>query len=317
MLNNIHQISLPIPYEEKIVHVYIIEADVVTLVDAGINTTECWEVFCSELGTLGFSVDDIKRIVLTHHHPDHCGLLDYFPSDIEIVGHYKNNSWISQDEVVLNMFSEYITNFIYEMGVPEGMLDWTHYRKKQQSLSCHRELTNVISEGDIISGFQVIETPGHASSHISLYREEDGILIGGDMLFEHITPNPIIEAPEKVGMERPKSLLLFLDSLHKLKRLHITKVLPGHGGIFENASEVINKQIFLQQKRANKVLGILEIRVMTAFEISKELYPALYNKATSLTLAQTVGQLDYLTEKGLVECEKVNGIVQYEIKRKN
>lgn len=37
-------------------------------------------------------------------------------------------------------------------------------------------------EGDRIDsmpGFTVIETPGHASTHISLYRESDGILIGG------------------------------------------------------------------------------------------------------------------------------------------
>lgn len=316
-MNNIYQLSLPIPYEEKIVHVYIIEADVVTLVDAGINTTECWEVFCSKLSTLGFSIDDIKRIVLTHHHPDHCGLLDYFPRDIEIVGHYKNNNWISQNEVALSMSSEYLTNFINMLGVPVGMINWSEYRRQQQALSCNRELTKYISEGDTVAGFRVLETPGHASSHISLYREEDGILIGGDMLLEHITPNPIIEAPEEIGMERPKSLLLFLDSLQKLKQLPITKVLPGHGEIFRNVHEIIDRQILLQQKRANKVLHILSSQTLTAFEISKELYPALYNRAISLTLAQTVGQLDYLLEKDLIECKKENGVFLYEIKRKN
>ena len=44
-------------------------------------------------------------------------------------------------------------------------------------------------------GFTVIETPGHASTHISLYRESDGILIGGDALISHISSNPILEPP--------------------------------------------------------------------------------------------------------------------------
>lgn len=47
-------------------------------------------------------------------------------------------------------------------------------------------------EGDRIDsmpGFTVIETPGHASTHISLYRESDGILIGGDALISHISSN--------------------------------------------------------------------------------------------------------------------------------
>jgi hydroxyacylglutathione hydrolase len=37
-------------------------------------------------------------------------------------------------------------------------------------------------EGDVVSGFQVIETPGHSTGHVSYWRESDRTLIAGDVL---------------------------------------------------------------------------------------------------------------------------------------
>jgi len=39
-----------------------------------------------------------------------------------------------------------------------------------------------LREGDMVGDFRVVETPGHASGHIALWRERDGVLIGGDVL---------------------------------------------------------------------------------------------------------------------------------------
>ena len=38
----------------------------------------------------------------------------------------------------------------------------------------------VLREGDLVSGFRVILTPGHTSGHASLLRDEDGLLFAGD-----------------------------------------------------------------------------------------------------------------------------------------
>lgn len=305
---NVHQIPLPIPYGEKIVQVYLIEAEVLTLIDAGIKTDECWETFCLELSRLGYQVEDILRVILTHHHPDHCGLLDYFQHEFELLGHEKNNKFISKDEEYIDWYCEFFQKFDQEMGIPAGAVDRRKYANEVQSLSCKRLLTGYLKEGDIISEFKVIETPGHATSHISLYRKEDNILIGGDMLLEYITPNPIIEAPESGELERPKVLLSYLESLNKLSEMNIKMIYPGHGDIFENVQTVIDVQIQLQQKRANKVLKILGEDCLTAYDISKEMYPTLYEKEFSLTLSQTIGQLDYLIEKGKVCYKKMDGI---------
>ena len=37
-------------------------------------------------------------------------------------------------------------------------------------------------EGDEVGGFEVLETPGHSPGHISLWREDDGVLLTGDVV---------------------------------------------------------------------------------------------------------------------------------------
>src|SRR5260370_29070901 len=67
-------ISLPTPFYIGPVNVYLIPEDPVTLIDTGPKTKEAIETLRAALRKEGLSVSDIRRIVLTHAHEDHCGL---------------------------------------------------------------------------------------------------------------------------------------------------------------------------------------------------------------------------------------------------
>lgn len=43
-------------------------------------------------------------------------------------------------------------------------------------------ITGTLKGGDHVGNFRVMETPGHASGHISFFREADGVLIAGDVI---------------------------------------------------------------------------------------------------------------------------------------
>jgi glyoxylase-like metal-dependent hydrolase (beta-lactamase superfamily II) len=43
-------------------------------------------------------------------------------------------------------------------------------------------VARVLSEGDEVAGFSVLETPGHTPGHLSFWRERDRVLIVGDVL---------------------------------------------------------------------------------------------------------------------------------------
>ncbi|MDT7605269.1 MAG: hypothetical protein QOF61_3266, partial [Acidobacteriota bacterium] len=67
-------ISVPTPFYIGPVNVYLIAEDPVTLIDTGPKTKEAIEALRDGLRRARFRVADIRRIVLTHAHEDHCGL---------------------------------------------------------------------------------------------------------------------------------------------------------------------------------------------------------------------------------------------------
>src|SRR6476620_349601 len=71
---NIIQLSIPTPFYVCDVNVYLIKEDPVTLIGVGPKTTEAAQALRKKLAEQGVAVADIRRIVLTHAHEDHCGL---------------------------------------------------------------------------------------------------------------------------------------------------------------------------------------------------------------------------------------------------
>src|SRR3954471_16517907 len=71
---NIIPISLPTPFYVGPVNVYLIQEEPLTLIDTGPKTKEAMEALKDGLRKERVRVTDLKRIVLTHAHEDHCGL---------------------------------------------------------------------------------------------------------------------------------------------------------------------------------------------------------------------------------------------------
>lgn len=67
--NGIAQLTIPTPFVVGDVHVYVIKGEKLTLVDTGPKTKEAWLSLEGQLKELGIVPEDIKQIVLTHHHP--------------------------------------------------------------------------------------------------------------------------------------------------------------------------------------------------------------------------------------------------------
>src|SRR5690606_9314912 len=109
--------------------------------------------------------------------------------------------------------------------------------------------------------------PGHAQSHIGLFREKDGVFLGGDHLLAHISPNPILEPPLPGHAERPKPQLQYNESLKKLRQLPISLFYSGHGEDIEDVNGLINERLGRQHERAMKVKTWLEFESLTVFEV--------------------------------------------------
>jgi glyoxylase-like metal-dependent hydrolase (beta-lactamase superfamily II) len=313
----IHRMEIPVPFEVKTVNVFLVEGEKLTLIDTGTKTEEAWKALNNQLNHIGYRPSDIETVVITHHHADHCGLLDYFSEDIEIVGHPWNEAWISQDPKFIQRYNEFFAAVVPQFGIPGIFAKQGPTLTRTFIYSCKRSLTHAVREGDTIAvlpEFTVLETPGHATTHIALYREHDGLLIGGDVLLGHISSNPLLEPPYFGQTERVKPLLQYNETLRKLANMDISRILTGHGEDVTNVKELVEERLKKQENRAHKVLEMLKEKPMTVFEICMKLFPTLYDKQLALTLSETVGQLDYLEYNQQVIIDKSENFWVYHAK---
>jgi glyoxylase-like metal-dependent hydrolase (beta-lactamase superfamily II) len=85
-----------------------------------------------------------------------------------------------------------------------------------------------LREGDVVAGFEVIETPGHTPGHLSLWRASDGVVILGDVA-SHRNPLAL-----RRGLH-PSSRLFTGDraknlrSIRRIAALRPRLVFFGHG----------------------------------------------------------------------------------------
>ncbi|WP_026906620.1 MBL fold metallo-hydrolase [Paucisalibacillus globulus] len=310
---SIHQMTVPTPFAVGDTHVYLLKGDSLTLVDAGVRTEAAWKAIVEQLKQIGYKPGDLEQIILTHHHPDHTGLIDRFDNVKNIVGHKNVNPWIIRDEEYFNHFEAFYYDYFDLNGVPRRFRSLLDKLRAQLEWAGKGSLTIEIDEDDVLPGhpeFKVIETKGHAQSHLS-FLGEDGTFIGGDHLLQHISPNPIMEPPIMGETERPKPLLQYRANLEKCLLLDIKKVLPGHGAIFSNVKEVIPQRIAKQESRANKVLSLLKEYAQTPFQLCEQIFPRHYETQIDLTMSETIGQLDYLEDIGLVTKTIEDGVLYY------
>ena len=126
----------------------------------------------------------MNKSFLTHHHPDHSGWIDAF-DNAKVLGHEYNDLWLKRDQVFFDYHDAFYLDREIEEGVPDKYLGWVKKMKRSAELMGERPLDVILAEGDALPGYPgwtVLETLGHAQSHLVLWNEKTGEMIGGDLV---------------------------------------------------------------------------------------------------------------------------------------
>ena len=227
-------ISVPTPFYVGPVNCYLIAEDPVTLIDTGPKTKEAVEALREGLRRARFRVSDIRRIVLTHAHEDHCGLARSLRDEAKDAECSCMGGRRGIASVGLNMTS--IGQLLVRAGVPaedieqmrrmyEGVRAYADALEDDQYSELKDEMELEFATGSL----RVIHTPGHTPGSCSFLREADRTLIAGDCVLKRITPNPILSPDPVDPSRRFRSLAEYLVSLARIRSLSPTLVHGGHG----------------------------------------------------------------------------------------
>ena len=311
-------VAIPTPFYVGDVNVYLIKEDPLTLIDVGPKTPEASLALRTKLGRHGVSVSDIKRIVLTHAHEDHCGLAKEVrdeAKDAEIFVH----EW-ETGHLFGRLAREEHRSLLRRSGVPETVLD--EMRSLYEDISL---LTDSLADGEFkpladgseiefeSGSLRVLHTPGHTPGSCSFVREANRTLICGDCVLKRITPNPILSPDPIDPTRRFPSLAEYLVSLAKLREFRPTLAYGGHGEPVTDFEEIFNRYVRAIDERQRKVLSHVTSSGVTAFEVAKQLFPNSFDADVHrfLAISEAVAHLDYAQSEGKVGVEISSGVEVY------
>ncbi len=101
-------------------------------------------------------------------------------------------------------------------------------------------------------GLRAVATPGHAPDHVCFLVEETRDLFCGDLARRGGT----IVIPATRG----GNLKEYLDSLRRVRDLQPARLLPGHGPIVTNPSELIDQYLIHRAQRDEQIVATLQPR---------------------------------------------------------
>ncbi len=188
-------------FPKAVVNAFLVEADVLTLVDTG--TPGGAKKVIAAIERAGHAPGDLGRILITHRHADHAG------NAAELARLTGAEVHVSPEDgpYVIEGREQPLPKPATPLGrvmVPyvKVALPW----KLEPCASAQPTLT----DGASVGPFRVIATPGHTAGHVSLLWGDRGILFTADAA-AHLTtlgPHPVADDPalaresyERLGRE--------------------------------------------------------------------------------------------------------------------
>ena len=305
-------ISLPTPFYIGPVNVYLIAEDPVTLIDTGPKTKAAAEALREGLRRARFRVTDIRRIVLTHAHEDHCGLAKALrdeAKDAEVLvhgwetGHRKGRLAYEEHRALLVRAGVSAEEIAAMRRMYEGVREYADALADDE----HAELRDDAELEFTTGTLRVVHTPGHTPGSCSFIREADRTVIAGDCVLKRVTPNPVLSPDPIDPSRRFRSLAEYLVSLARVRSFAPTLVYGGHGEPIHDYEELFNRYLRAINDRQSTVLRLVPKNGVTAWEVSRQMFPDADDVHRFLGVSEAVAHLDQAHSEGKIALEMGDG----------
>ena len=312
-------VRLPVPGPLRHINVWLLaDGDGCVLVDTGMDVPAAraaWE------GTLAAHLAGrpLKRIVCTHHHPDHAGLAAWLAERFGVPVYMS-----AREAAILSRFEEAAagtgTGGWRVEGFARDGLEASPAMRAALSGASYRSMVSgrpadlrTVEDGEeLVIGqrrWRALIVKGHTDAQVVLHAPDDGLLIAGDQVLPRITSNVGIY-PERAD---PDPVASFLGSFDRLEALAPEPtVLPSHGEVFRGLAARTGELRAHHAATLEKVRGLIE-RPTTARELADRLYRGpLEGYNLVLAVGEALAHLEHLALRGLLARQvTAGGLRQY------
>lgn len=317
----VHRIAVPTPFLVGRVNTYLIEDDPLTLVDAGPNSATSLSALEKDLAVLGHAVEDLERVVITHQHIDHIGLVQLLVdrSGAEVCAHDRLAPWLAHYAEAMDGDDLFADAVMERHGIPSDLrLGLRAVVRQYRAWGGPAQVDTPLADGARLAfrdrTWTVHHRPGHSPSDTVFHDEARRMLLGGDHLIGHISSNPLVSRPLEGGEpeNRPHALLDYMKSMRATAAMDLDVVLPGHGELVVNHRELVDERLGMHERRAEKIAGLIADGPITAYEIAQSMWGNIAVTQAYLTLSEVLGHVDLLLERGkVVEERDSQGITRF------
>jgi glyoxylase-like metal-dependent hydrolase (beta-lactamase superfamily II) len=302
----VHALPIPTPFAVGRVNCYLVDDDPLTLVDTGPNSGTSLTALEGALAEHGRRVEDLERIVITHQHIDHFGLVAILAdrSGAQVCALDRLAPWLARFGQAMEEDDAFAEAVMLRHGIPDDMVMVLRAVTKQfRAWGASATVTTSLADGGALEfagrSWRVHHRPGHSPSDTVFHDERSGELVAGDHLIKHISSNPLVSRPlDGDGGERPKALVAYIASMKATRAMELSMVLPGHGDAFGDHRALIDERLRMHDRRARKLLGLIAERPRTAHELAQELWGNVAVTQAYLTLSEVLGHMDLLVDDG-------------------
>ena len=205
------------------VNIYLLVDEDLTLVDAGYPGNG--RIVAEYIEGIGRRVDELKRLLITHSHPDHTGSVPEIKAlaPVQVLAHPADTSRDSR--------GRHLVSYLNVFGSTPLPIPFLR----------RIEADGLLEDGQvlpILGGLRVIHTPGHTPGSVCFYLESHKAIFLGDM---------VVNAGEYVGasMPFPKSdMRLYEKSLRRIAEMDFDIACLAHGQVFlGNADRRIRRML--------------------------------------------------------------------------
>lgn len=302
VLPGVWRLRLPLPWP-GVPHCNawaIAAGDGIVMVDTGMHEPGSEGHLDRALAQVNLKVETTRLLVCTHAHSDHYG------QAATVVARAGCELWMHPDHEHMRSTAadpdaalQRRVEVARQSGVPAAPLEAYAEANKGHGygvaayVAPDRDLLPGVQVQTDLGAWDVVETPGHAPSHVCLFQPERRLLLSGDHLLGRVSlyydygwsPDPAGE---------------FLASLDRVEALDARLCLSGHGRTFSDVQGHIDANRTLVLERIAGVEAVLAGgEALTAFEA----VPRVYGEAITLTnvnwwLPETLCYLRHLEVTG-------------------